>query len=124
MWQDVLGLAQVGIEDNFFRLGGDSIVCIQLVSRLRQAGYVCQVKDIFNAPTVAQLSCLLADNMLNGVAQVEAEQGELVGTFDLLPIQQWFFDKALPAPHHWNQAFMVRLPSTVSPQALQAGLEA
>ncbi|RZG12167.1 amino acid adenylation domain-containing protein, partial [Pseudoalteromonas sp. CO342X] len=124
VWQDVLGLAQVGIEDNFFRLGGDSIVCIQLVSRLRQAGYVCQVKDIFNAPTVAQLSCLLADNMLNGVAQVEAEQGELVGTFDLLPIQQWFFDKALPAPHHWNQAFMVRLPSTVSPQALQAGLEA
>ncbi|WP_409281897.1 AMP-binding enzyme, partial [Pseudomonas defluvii] len=38
IWQQVLGLEQVGLHDNFFELGGDSIVSIQVVSRARQAG--------------------------------------------------------------------------------------
>ncbi|MDX7993263.1 phosphopantetheine-binding protein, partial [Xenorhabdus littoralis] len=59
IWQDVLGLEYIGIEDNFFRIGGDSIVSIQLVSKLRQAGFSLQVKSIFAAPTVAQLAQLL-----------------------------------------------------------------
>ncbi|PQQ22431.1 non-ribosomal peptide synthetase, partial [Photorhabdus luminescens] len=60
IWQAVLGLESIGIEDNFFRIGGDSIVSIQLVSKLRQAGFSLQVKSIFEAPTVARLAQLLA----------------------------------------------------------------
>ncbi|MEQ1965382.1 amino acid adenylation domain-containing protein, partial [Xenorhabdus khoisanae] len=111
IWQAVLGLEHIGIEDNFFRIGGDSIVSIQLVSKLRQAGFSLQVKSIFEAPTVARLAQLLA--LSSSTAKVIAEQGLLSGEFDLLPIQQTFFDWSLSNPHHWNQAFMLQLPGNI-----------
>ncbi|MBD2812947.1 hypothetical protein ID853_19290, partial [Xenorhabdus sp. Vera] len=83
IWQEVLRLEHIGIEDNFFRIGGDSIVSIQLVSRLRQAGFSLQVKSIFEAPTVAQLAQLLIQT--SATEKVVAEQGLLNGEFDLLP---------------------------------------
>ncbi|WP_010503926.1 non-ribosomal peptide synthetase, partial [Paenibacillus elgii] len=51
IWQDVLGVKTVGILDNFFDLGGDSIKSIQVVSRLFQAGYKLEMKDLFTYPT-------------------------------------------------------------------------
>ncbi|WP_416778068.1 amino acid adenylation domain-containing protein [Xenorhabdus budapestensis] len=111
IWQEVLGLAQVGIEDNFFRIGGDSIVSIRLVSRLRKAGFTVQVKSIFEAPTVARLAQVLTQEQQT--VSVVAEQGGLNGEFGLLPVQQDFFNRQLPQPHHWNQAFMIRLPGTI-----------
>ncbi|WP_340613218.1 phosphopantetheine-binding protein [Xenorhabdus thailandensis] len=77
IWQDVLGLERIGIEDNFFRIGGDSIVSIQLVSKLRQAGFSLQVKSIFEAPTVARLAQLLA--LSSSTVNMLAEQGLLSG---------------------------------------------
>ncbi|NQZ12489.1 MAG: non-ribosomal peptide synthetase, partial [Algicola sp.] len=124
IWQVVLGLAQVGIEDNFFRIGGDSIVSIQLVSRLRQAGFELQVKAIFDAPTVAQLARVLADNKAADKVKITAEQGLLSGTFDLLPIQQWFFEQPLVAPQHWNQAFMMAIAGDISPTQIEQALTA
>ena len=60
LWQELLGLDQVGIDNNFFQLGGDSIMSIQLVSRLQQRGFELQVNGVFAAPTVAQLAGLLS----------------------------------------------------------------
>ncbi|WP_434339687.1 amino acid adenylation domain-containing protein [Motilimonas cestriensis] len=120
IWQQLLGLEQVGIHDNFFRIGGDSIVSIQLVSRIRQAGYNVQVKDIFDAPTVAQLALRLAQTEQPN--EVTAEQGTLTGRFSLLPIQSWFFQQSWPAPNHWNQAFMMTVPIGLTAPALQAAL--
>ncbi|HJW28984.1 MAG TPA: amino acid adenylation domain-containing protein, partial [Saprospiraceae bacterium] len=48
IWQDVLGLDRVGVTDDFFRIGGDSILSIQVCSRIRRSGFQCQVKDIFD----------------------------------------------------------------------------
>ncbi|MEO6732999.1 MAG: amino acid adenylation domain-containing protein, partial [Ferruginibacter sp.] len=47
IWKELLGIDQVGIEDNFFEMGGDSILTIQIVSRLRRVGYELQPKDVF-----------------------------------------------------------------------------
>ncbi|MDX7988705.1 amino acid adenylation domain-containing protein [Xenorhabdus sp. 12] len=122
LWQDVLRLERIGIEDNFFRIGGDSIVSIQLVSKLRQAGFSLQVKSIFEAPTVAQLSQWLLQT--SSTEKIVAEQGLLNGEFDLLPIQQDFFNWNLPSPHHWNQAFMIRLPGNIHSAAIEQALTA
>ncbi|MCO7224349.1 non-ribosomal peptide synthetase [Pleionea sp. CnH1-48] len=86
VWQRLLKRERVGIEDNFFSIGGDSIIGIQLVSRLRQAGYSLQVKDIFAAPTVAQLASWLSHN--KSQVDYEAEQGVLTGAFALTASQQ------------------------------------
>src|SRR3981081_4502574 len=53
---EVLGVAQVGIDDNFFALGGDSIMSIQLVSRARLAGLVITPRAVFQHKTVAALA--------------------------------------------------------------------
>jgi amino acid adenylation domain-containing protein len=56
IWADVLGLERVGITDDFFRIGGDSILSIQVSSRIRKAGFNCQVKDLFSCKTIEKLS--------------------------------------------------------------------
>ncbi|WP_050507433.1 non-ribosomal peptide synthetase [Pseudomonas syringae] len=56
IWQDVLKLEQVGISANFFDLGGDSIISIQLVSRARQQGIEFSPKDLFQHQTIEQLA--------------------------------------------------------------------
>ncbi|MFD9959505.1 non-ribosomal peptide synthase/polyketide synthase [Amycolatopsis sp. NPDC058986] len=53
---DVLGLAKVGIHDDFFRLGGDSIIAMQLAGRARDAGLVVSPRDVFRHRTVAGLA--------------------------------------------------------------------
>ncbi|WP_275361910.1 non-ribosomal peptide synthetase [Xenorhabdus bovienii] len=120
LWQDVLGLERVSINDNFFRIGGDSIISIQLASRLRQAGFSLQVKTIFEAPTVAQLAPLLMQTA--STTDIVAEQGVLNGEFALLPVQQTFFDWQFAQPHHWNQAFMVQLPGNIQVAQLEHAL--
>src|SRR6185295_2413626 len=56
LFAEVLGLERVGIEDNFFALGGDSIMSIQLVSRARKAGLVITPRAVFAHQTVAGLA--------------------------------------------------------------------
>ncbi|QUM89316.1 amino acid adenylation domain-containing protein [Moritella sp. 36] len=121
VWQDVLGIEQVGIQDNFFRIGGDSIISIQLVSRLRRASFDVQVKDVFDAPSVSQLASLLLSS--RDVVEIDAEQGVLTGELRLLPIQSWFFDQQYAVPNHWNQSFTVRIPHDISRADIKRVLE-
>ncbi|MGK5698333.1 phosphopantetheine-binding protein, partial [Streptomyces sp. URMC 128] len=52
VWQDVLGVERVGVEDGFFELGGDSIRAVALVGALRAAGFDVAVRDVFEHRTV------------------------------------------------------------------------
>ncbi|MEV0538058.1 amino acid adenylation domain-containing protein, partial [Kitasatospora sp. NPDC050463] len=55
IWAEVLGLPQVGVEDSFFDLGGDSIRAVRLVGALRAAGYDVSIRDVFQQRTIAAL---------------------------------------------------------------------
>jgi len=56
IWTEVLGVAQIGVDDNFFLLGGDSITAIQVVSKARGAGLAMTAGDVFQHPTIAGLA--------------------------------------------------------------------
>ena len=57
IWQDVLKLPSISINDNFFALGGDSIRATQVVSRIRQRLHVeVSIQSFFVAPTIASLA--------------------------------------------------------------------
>ncbi|NDA90910.1 MAG: gramicidin biosynthesis protein, partial [Alphaproteobacteria bacterium] len=113
IWSEVLGLAEdkIGIRDDFFRLGGDSIVSIQLVSRLRQRLELpVSIKDIFTYKNIERLY----DNVLsksikaNNKLVIKSEQGVLDGEVPLLPIQEWFFKSRFEYFNHWNQSFLLK----------------
>jgi amino acid adenylation domain-containing protein len=56
IWADALGLAKVGIHDDFFELGGESLRCVQIAAAAREAGLEFSPRDLFANPTVARLS--------------------------------------------------------------------
>ncbi|MFD7168244.1 non-ribosomal peptide synthetase [Streptomyces violascens] len=56
IWAEVLGLAEVGIDDNFYQLGGDSILGIMVVARAKKAGLPITAKDVFRRQTIAELA--------------------------------------------------------------------
>jgi len=104
IWQAVLGTKTVGIHHNFFELGGDSILTIQLVARAHRAGLDLTARDIFQYPTIAALAAIAET-----AVQTEAEQGIVTGDVPLTPIQHWFFDQSFTDPHHWNQSLMLEI---------------
>ncbi|WP_338674153.1 amino acid adenylation domain-containing protein [Streptomyces sp. SCSIO 30461] len=55
VWTEVLGVAGIGVHDDFFQLGGDSIRAVQLAGALHDRGWQVTLRDVFNAPTVAEL---------------------------------------------------------------------
>jgi len=119
IWQQVLGLAQVGVTDNFFQVGGDSIISIQIVSRARAAGLQLTPKDLFQHQTIAGLA-----SVVRVVQQTQAEQGIVTGALPLTPIQHRFFAQQWREPHHFNQAFLLELAPTVNQAWLQAAVRA
>ncbi|WP_134728258.1 non-ribosomal peptide synthetase [Amycolatopsis nivea] len=119
VWEQVLGIARVGRDDNFFALGGDSILSIQVVSRAAQAGLAVTAKQLFQHQTVAELAAVAGS-----APAVSAEQGPVAGPVSPTPIQQWFLDQKLPAPHHFNQALALRSAQPLDPAALEIALHA
>ncbi|WP_162033759.1 non-ribosomal peptide synthetase, partial [Chryseobacterium potabilaquae] len=118
IYSEVLGLPveSIGLHDDFFRLGGDSIISIQLVSRLRKRlSLSLSVKEVFTYRTVYHLSELLESRRDEEGLSLITEQGILEGEVSLLPIQEWFFHEVelgehFTSFHHWNQSFMIHVP--------------
>ncbi|MBO9730363.1 MAG: non-ribosomal peptide synthase/polyketide synthase [Chitinophaga sp.] len=119
IWEELLGLAEIGIYDNFFELGGDSIITIQVVSRSRRKDIVLQPRDLFIHQDIASLSAYLAHR--GQVQATEGEQGVLSGNCGLLPVQQWYLTNNGNNEHisHFNQSVLLRISKAVSADTLQ-----
>lgn len=113
IWKEILHLEQVGIKDNFFSLGGDSIMSIQVISRAKQLGYDLKPKDLFAGPTLADLSQLVEQR---GVKSIVNNYSLAEGNALLLPIQKRFFEFNYPNENHFNQSFLLKLNITLSLQ--------
>jgi amino acid adenylation domain-containing protein/non-ribosomal peptide synthase protein (TIGR01720 family) len=114
IWADVLGVERVGVEDNFFALGGDSIRGIQAVSRANRAGLKLTTHQLFRNQTVAGLA-----SVAGSAPAVRAEQGEVTGDVPLTPIQHWFFERGLPEPQHFNQSVLLESGRGLNPSLLE-----
>lgn len=101
IWADVLGLEKVGVRNNFFHLGGDSIKGLQIISHLNKLNLQVTLKDFFQYPTIEQLVPYVQTN------EIEVDQGTVVGDVEFTPIQKYFFERVKTDAHHWNQAMMI-----------------
>ncbi|MCW2919927.1 MAG: amino acid adenylation domain protein [Actinomycetia bacterium] len=118
IWAQVLGIPRVGRDDNFFALGGDSILTIQTVARAAQAGITLTPPQLFQHQTIATLTPTLT------ATTNTAPQTPTTGPVHPTPIQRWFLDQKLPNPHHYNQALLLQTHQPLDAQALDAALHA
>jgi len=109
IWQTLLGIEKVGIHDNFFNLGGDSIVSIQAVSRAKAKNIHFTVRKLFENQTIAELSQVVEKESVLNISQEPS-----TGQFDLLPSQIQFLNGDSTDLHHFNQAFLLETPVSLS----------
>ncbi|MGW3961739.1 non-ribosomal peptide synthase/polyketide synthase [Amycolatopsis sp. NPDC005003] len=118
IWSAVLGTDRIGVEDNFFGLGGDSILSIQVVAQARQAGLRLTSRDIFLHQTIAGLATAAQATAAPAPAAVP-----VAGPAPLTPIQHWFFATHGPL-NHFTMSQLLELPADVDRQALRTAVDA
>lgn len=120
--EEVLGVSQVGIDDSFFDLGGDSIKAMRVVSKLREYGYELKVKKLMQEKTVKKIA-----QTLKNIEISDVDYQEVKGEVELTMIQKEFFRYNLSKPGHFNQSFMLeskeQIDSGLLGQALSAVVE-
>ncbi|HJT30076.1 MAG TPA: amino acid adenylation domain-containing protein, partial [Pyrinomonadaceae bacterium] len=119
VWSEVLGVKSIGVRDNFFRLGGDSILSIQVVAKAKQAGLRLSPAQLFSHQTIAELA----------EVAVTITEGEVADTSSptiatLTPIQEWFFEQDYPTPHHWNQSVLLQSREPIVSGLMKRAVEA
>ncbi|PLB47170.1 acetyl-CoA synthetase-like protein, partial [Aspergillus steynii IBT 23096] len=122
LWAETLNLSptRIGVNDNFFALGGDSISAMQLSAKSRSTGLQITVPEIFKHKTIARLAHGTAT-----ISQTVAHTAERLGVpFGLSPIQQLFIDAQQGADNHFNQSFLLRATRSIASNQLRSALEA
>ncbi|WP_327035197.1 non-ribosomal peptide synthetase [Micromonospora ureilytica] len=114
----VLGLPSVDVEADFFTLGGDSIVAMQLVGRARAAGLRLTPRQVFAERTVAGLA-VVATVLDRTGGRVD----DGVGSFPLTPVMRWLREVDGPIDG-FNQSAVVQVPAGLGWEPLLAALQA
>lgn len=118
IWQQVLKVKKIGIYDNFFQLGGDSINCLQIISKMRNAGLFITARQVFQHPSIAELAEV--SDISQPANEIEVPEA---GTIPLIPIQKWFFEHYGNAPHFYNQSVLIKTRNSVSPDLMLKALD-
>ncbi|WP_051731694.1 non-ribosomal peptide synthetase [Kitasatospora phosalacinea] len=118
LWAEVLGVGQVGVTDDFFALGGDSVLTMKIVARARARGLVLSTADVFAHPTVEALAG--AVRRTAAPAPAPRPPAPRSGSYPLTSMQSgMLFDSLMlddPALHLVQ--FVVRLGDVTDPERL------
>ncbi|HEX7184126.1 MAG TPA: amino acid adenylation domain-containing protein [Thermoanaerobaculia bacterium] len=126
IWADVLGLERVGCDDNFFDLGGHSLIAMRLVSRLQQTlGREVPLREIFDAPTVAGLAARLEQVMLDRRREeapppLRRTSRDCDSPLSFAQQRLWFFEQLEPGSTLYNIPLALRLGGPLDPGVLAA----
>ena len=120
MYAEVLGLDRVGVDDDFFAVGGDSIRSIQVVARARARGVEVSPRQIFEARTVAGLAAMAR---LETAVVLEELTGGGVGSLPLPPAGAYLLDLG-GGIDRFSMSMTVELPAGIDASGLAATLRA
>jgi amino acid adenylation domain-containing protein len=127
VWSSLLRTGPIGVHDDFFAAGGDSLIATQLISRVREIFRVeIRVRALFEEPTIAGLAARIA-----AARRLDGESGPPA----LLPVPRdgdpplsyaqqrlWILDRIEPGSAAYNLSVAVRLQGELDPEALAASL--
>ncbi|GGK41953.1 non-ribosomal peptide synthetase [Nocardia camponoti] len=123
LFADLLGREQIGLDDDFFRLGGNSLIATRAIARLRaEFGVAVDVRDFFDNPTVAVLAALLDGGVADDRPALVA--GPRPDVVPLSPAQQrmWFLNRFDTETGAYNIPIAVRLTGALDTDALRAAV--
>ncbi|OAD22356.1 peptide synthase, partial [Candidatus Thiomargarita nelsonii] len=125
IWSEVLNIEPVGIHDNFFQLGGDSILVAQVIARVRE---ILQIElsflIFFETPTVAAIAKHVETADKTVAAQPSIQPIPRTGELPLSFSQQrmWFLDQLEPGNPAYNRPSTIRLTGPLNVAALEKSL--
>jgi len=102
--KEVLMIENISLNDNYYQLGGDSIKAIQISSKLRNAGFSINVKDILTYEIIGEMASHLTE--ADGFDM--PDQGLAIGEFSPTPIIKWFFEQNFAERNHYNQSVLLK----------------
>lgn len=117
VWQNVLGIEEIGVHDNFFDLGGDSVQAIQIIAQLNQRGLHLTPQQLFQNQTISELAAIAETS---GVA---IDEGDLIGEVDITPIQSELFTRIERNSPVTAQAILLDMPVKVDVALLQQAFD-
>ncbi|CAF1269092.1 unnamed protein product, partial [Adineta ricciae] len=131
IWQRVLHRTTICLNDNFFQLGGDSILAIQLISSIRRMYRIpMTTNQLFRSPTIRKLAdelqpLLPKDSSVSYASQNCREKKATTNensVIPLTPIQQWFFEQNFENFNHWSQCALMTFPIEIKSSHAKEGL--
>ena len=125
IWGEVLGLNRIGVHDNFFDLGGHSLVATQVISRMRQALQVeIPLASLFSLPTISALAERLAEASpeTQPVLPVSAVSKGIALPMTPAQSRLWFLDQFEPQQSSYNIPTAFRLKGPLNVAAFEKSL--
>lgn len=120
VWQNFLGIKNIGINDNFFDLGGDSLLATQLISRLRAVLKLeIPLSNILKYPTIAQLENTLKQSQTLRLPPIEAKNQQENLPLSFAQERLWFLDQLEGASATYNIAYNIAINGNLNVKALQ-----
>jgi aryl carrier-like protein len=121
IWQEVLEAPNVGIESNFFALGGDSLRAVRIASRAAELGLAVPIDALFREPTIARLAALVRP-----IESFATEGEHDHGTLRLYGFQRFVLHPLMTTPERFSalSEAVFDLPAAVDRAALERALVA
>ncbi len=116
IWESVLAQRPIGIDDDYFERGGDSIKAIQIVNRLQQQGWTLAVRDLFQLATIARIVPALKRR------ETDRQRPLVNRPTPLTAVQRWFFAHHHGPIHHFNQSVSLRAGQRLDENGLRTVL--
>ncbi|MCR8579272.1 non-ribosomal peptide synthetase [Streptomyces sp. Isolate_219] len=123
VFADVLSVSRVGVDDDFFSLGGDSIQSVQIASGARARGVLVSARQIFECRTVAALAEAIGATRRAADAALGEPDGGGTGRLPHLPMTRILQDRG-PVAARSADAMLLELPEGMDRTRLAGGLRA
>lgn len=123
-WEKVLGLRDIGAQDDFFELGGDSVLAVQVIANIGSTlNLELSIYDFFDAPTVEEVARKLA-NASSADEPIEPESRIEPAPLSFAQQRLWFIDRLEGGSTAYHVPFGLRLRGRLDRTALQTALDA
>ncbi|MEO4052784.1 amino acid adenylation domain-containing protein [Solibacillus sp. CAU 1738] len=113
IWKKIFEHRKIGINDDFFNLGGDSIKAIKFIYMLNEKNLTLKLSDIFKYRTIKRIA-----EVINSLETNPESMKPAHGKFKLTPIQKWFFDSYKISPEHFHQATFLKCNEKINVDVL------